>query len=138
MDRGESQSRARVGPHGPARRGDESADEVVVDGPRADEGAVFDHDRHRPRWLEDAADAHPARQVAVAADLRAAADRRPGVDHRAFVHIRAEVHEGGHEHHAGLEVRAPAGDGAGHDPPFLIGGVPRDFERSYRSPNGAN
>src|SRR5690606_33995275 len=50
-------------------------------GASADEAVVLDDRRRCLERLEHAADADAARQVHVAADLRAAADRRPRIDH---------------------------------------------------------
>ncbi len=60
--------------------------------------------------FEHPADPRAARNMDVAANLRAASDRRPGVDHRAFADIGAEVDEARHQHRARRDVRAPADD----------------------------
>src|SRR5258708_8700935 len=66
----------------------------------ADEAVVLDDGGVGLQGLQDAADADPAGQVHVLADLRARAHRGPRVDHGAFVHVGADVHVGGHHHHA--------------------------------------
>src|SRR5581483_1099008 len=67
-------------------------------------------DDHRSRLhrLEHAADADPARQMHVCADLCTRADRRPGVDHRLLADPRADVDVARHHHDALREIRAVA------------------------------
>ena len=93
--------------------------------PRSDVGVVLHDHGHRVRRLQHAADAHPAGQVDVLADLRARSDGGPGVHHRALVHVAADVDERGHEHDTGRDVGAPAGDGAGHHPHPVQPGLQR-------------
>src|SRR5690606_31969953 len=75
-------------------------------GARADEAVVFDDGGAGLQGLQHAADAHAARQVDMAADLRARAYRGPGVHHRAFTHARADVDVRGHQHRVGRDVGA--------------------------------
>src|SRR5690606_12242963 len=65
---------------------------------RTDEAVVLDDGRAGLQRLEHAADAGPAGQVAVLADLGAGADRGPGVHHRAGADPGADVDEAGHQH----------------------------------------
>ena len=58
--------------------------------------------------LEHPADADAARQVHVAADLRARADRGPGVDHGAGADIGADVDVAGHQHRVRRHIGAVA------------------------------
>ena len=62
--------------------------------------------------LEHAADADPARQVDVGADLGARTHRRPGVDHGVGADPGADVDVARHHDDARLEEAAPAGRGA--------------------------
>src|SRR5690606_39846751 len=75
---------------------------------RADEAVVLDDGGAGLQWLEHAADAGTAGQVAVLAHLGAGADRGPGVHHGALAHVRADVDEAGHQHHVLAEVGAAA------------------------------
>src|SRR6188768_3401456 len=82
---------------------------------RADEAAVFDDDGLRSRWLEHAAQADAAGQMAVLADLRTRADRGPGVDHGAGADVGADVHVTRHHDRALLDERAVADRPWRHD-----------------------
>src|SRR6185503_963954 len=74
----------------------------------ADEAVVLDDHGIRLHRLEHPADADPAGEVHVLADLGARADRGPGIDHRAFVDVRPDIDEGGHQDDvAGQERSAP-------------------------------
>src|SRR4029079_19822186 len=68
----------------------------------------------RRKRLEDPADPGSARDVNVAAYLRAAAHGRPGVDHRAFADIGADVDEARHQDPARGDISAAADDRSGH------------------------
>jgi hypothetical protein len=93
----------------------------------ADECSIFHDDGLRLRRLEHAADADPARQVHVLADLRARTDRRPRIDHRVFVDVGADVHVPGHQDRAPPEKRAVARDARRHAAcsEFLVIGLRR-------------
>src|SRR6185436_13518637 len=82
---------------------------------RADEDAVFQDDRTRPRRFEHAADPDAARQMTVPSHLRAAADRGPGVDHGVGAYIGTDVHVPGHHDRALLEKRAVTDDARRND-----------------------
>src|SRR5437870_5709255 len=80
-----------IDPHGDDRpfADDDALDDLAAG---ADEAVVLDDRGVRLQRLEHAADADPAREVHVPADLRAGAHGRPRIDHRALVHVGADVH----------------------------------------------
>src|SRR5580698_144126 len=67
-------------------------------GARADEAIILDDGRSGLQRLEHTAHAHTAREMYVAADLRARADGGPGVDHGAGADVRANVDVAGHQY----------------------------------------
>src|SRR5215217_3870371 len=73
------------------------------DAARADEGAVFDHDGHRPRRLEHASYADAPGKVHVASDLGSRADRGPGIDHRPAPDVGTDVDISRHNNDARLD-----------------------------------
>src|SRR5439155_10595185 len=81
-----------------------------------DHAVVADHHRRRLRRLEYAADADPAGQVDIGADLSARAHRGPRVDHRVGTDAGPDVDVARHQDHAPAEERAPARRRAGHHP----------------------
>ena len=94
--------------------------------PGPDERLVLNHDRHRVRRLEHAADADAAGEVDVLADLGGRADGGPGVDHRPGVHVGADVDERGHQHRPRRDVATPPRDRAGQHPHAVQPGLQRD------------
>src|SRR5215213_1558565 len=86
------------------------------DAARADEGAVFDHDGHRPRRLEHAAYAHAPGYVHVASDLGPRADRGPRIDHRPAPDVGPDVDVARHNDDARLDESPIAHGPRRHDP----------------------
>src|SRR6185436_15769181 len=110
-----------VDPGGRAQENTHGQNAVFLDdhafhdlGTGADEAVVLDDGRIRLQRFQHAADADPARQVHVLADLGAGADGGPGVHHGAFVDIGADIDVGGHQHRVLGDVRAAAGHRGRH------------------------
>ena len=77
---------------------------------------IFNDHRPRLQRLKHAANANPAGQMHILADLRARADRRPGIDHRALINISAQINKGWHQHHTRRNVGRAADHTAWHRP----------------------
>ncbi len=82
---------------------------VGDDAAAADQARVADHDRRRARRLEHAADADPAREVDVPADLGAAPNRGPRVDHGVGADPGADVDVARHHDRRPARGAPPSG-----------------------------
>src|SRR5581483_8401763 len=82
---------------------------------RADETVVLDDGGHGLQRRQHPADAHAARDVAVASHLRAGADGGPGIHHRVLAHACANIDETRHEHRAFFDECGVAHNRPRHD-----------------------